>query len=207
MNAMFSPRYNLVFLLTDGAIYDNEGLREYIMNKPSSFFDNLFFALSLDRLGYCLSSLLLCSSLHQELTLQISRPAKTEELSRLYSTIESVAKQLEIPLTVFPLSLPRGLDQIEYQSVNLQNEHRTFMHERFALRRIPSGTLTSVTKEEQQLQGQAFMRGSFLDTNIDMDAYLASIRLVAESLTRFMIHLDHMGSVLTAPSRSLLLDL
>ena len=195
MNAMLSPRYNLVFLLTDGAIYDNEGLREYIMNKPSSFFDNLFFALSLDRLGYCLSSLLLCSSLHQELTLQISRPAKTEELSRLYSTIESVAKQLEIPLT------------IEYQSVNLQNEHRTFMHERFALRRIPSGTMTSVTKEEQQLQGQAFMRGSFLDTNIDMDAYLASIRLVAESLTRFMIHLDHMGSVLTAPSRSLLLDL
>ena len=69
-----------------------------------------------------------------DLVLRVSRQANNDDLRRLYSAFEAVAKEMKVDLEVIP------------ETVNIMEEHRTYPHERFALRRLTAGTLTSAAK-------------------------------------------------------------
>ena len=70
------------------------------------------------------------------MTLRVSRHAADDDLQRLYRAFETVAAQMGVSL------------QMEKETVNIMEEHRLFPHERFALRRLVAGTLTSVENRQ-----------------------------------------------------------
>ncbi|KAK8803703.1 hypothetical protein WA158_001397 [Blastocystis sp. Blastoise] len=173
---IYTITYNILFVLTNGGMMDNEGLRQWLIQTNPELLNNILFALSLDRLG-----------LHDSLHLHINKFPKEEDLQRLLSTFEVVGKQMNMPVTV------------DVKNVNLEHSHRTYMHERFAMRRIPSGTITSITEEEEQTQGDAYMRGSLFNNKVDMELYIKSIKVIAESLAKYMLNVESAGNIFEGP--------
>lgn len=79
-------------------------------------------------------------------------------------------------------------------------EHRTYPHERFALRRLTAGTLTSQRESMcwsslRFLETSGYLNGSLIPVSVDSTVLARNIQLIAESLARYMFNLADSGLV------------
>lgn len=72
----------------------------------------------------------------QQLSLRLSKQPSDPELLRLLDSFAAVAKHMGIDFST------------SHEAVDIVKEHRALPHERFALRRMAAGTLTSKTQCE-----------------------------------------------------------
>lgn len=73
----------------------------------------------------------LTRSASDQLTLHLSKQTTDPELARLFRSFEAVAQHMGIAFST------------THEVVDIMKEHRVLPHERFALRRMMAGTLTS----------------------------------------------------------------
>ncbi|KAK8796615.1 hypothetical protein WA588_000744 [Blastocystis sp. NMH] len=159
---------NLMFLLSSGSHLDYEGYRQWMIRSPPELFESIRFVLCLDDLA---------SS--SDLTLRVSRHAANDELQHLYASFEAVAKEMNVHLEVVT------------ETVNIMEEHRSYPHERFALRRLTAGTLSSHAESHPR-----YLSGSLFDT-ADEKVLARNVQLVAEALARYMFDLSNNGLIFT----------
>ena len=81
-------------------------------------------------------------------------------------------------------------------------EHRAFPHERFALRRLVAGTLTSQSNRWDPpplspTDATPYLTGSVLPQPVDIAVLARNVQLVAEALARYMFDLSDSGLVTT----------
>ena len=73
----------------------------------------------------------LTRSASDQLTLHLSKQTTDPELARLFRSFEAAAQHMGIAFST------------THEVVDIMKEHRVLPHERFALRRMMAGTLTS----------------------------------------------------------------
>lgn len=88
-----------MFLLSSGSHLDYEGYRQWMIRSSPELFESIRFVLCLDDLMFdCLDVFNISSS--KDLVLRVSRHAHNDDLQRLYSSFEAVAKEMSVNLEV-----------------------------------------------------------------------------------------------------------
>ena len=119
-----------MFLLSSGGHADYEGFRQWMIRSAPELLANVQFVLCLDDLrGVWVERLTRSAS--DQLTLHLSKQTTDPELARLFRSFEAVAQHMGIAFST------------THEVVDIMKEHRVLPHERFALRRMMAGTLTS----------------------------------------------------------------
>lgn len=81
------------------------------------------------------------------------------------------------------------------ESVDIMRQYRVYPHERFALRRLPAGTITSSENSTisiivvNSVEDCPYLSGSVMSTAIDMAMYKRNIQYIAEVLAHYMFNL------------------
>ncbi|KAK8825034.1 hypothetical protein WA556_006323 [Blastocystis sp. ATCC 50177/Nand II] len=160
--------YNLQFLLSSGGHADFEGFRQWMIRSSPEALSRVQFVLCLDDL-----------SASQRLTLHLSKQPSDPELLRLLAAFTAVAQHMGIDFAT------------THEAVDIVREHRALPHERFALRRMMAGTLTSKVHYDAP-----YLTGSFFAPS-DAAVLARNVRFVAEALAKFMFGLENAGEVFT----------
>lgn len=81
------------------------------------------------------------------------------------------------------------------ESVDIMKQYRVYPHERFALRRLPAGTVTSTENSKiiddvyDCIEECPYLNGSLKSDNMDMILFKRNIQFIAEVLAHYMFDL------------------
>ena len=114
---------------------DFEGFRQWMIRSSPEALARVQFVLCLDDLRWVCDGGVTPSA-SQRLTLHLSKQPSDPELLRLLAAFTAVAQHMDIDFAT------------THEAVDIVREHRALPHERFALRRMVAGTLTSKVRCE-----------------------------------------------------------
>ncbi|XP_077126803.1 BOS complex subunit NCLN isoform X1 [Ranitomeya variabilis] len=167
--------YNLLFFASGGGKFNYQGtkrwLEDHLDHTDSSLLqDNVAFVLCLDTVGSA-------NSLH----LHVSKPPKEGTLQHTF------LKELEM---VISTQFPEVKFSMVHKKINLAEDTLAWEHERFAIRRLPSFTISHLDGH------RSGHRSSVLDLSwkVDTDVLARNTRILAESLTRVIYNLTEKGA-------------
>ncbi|XP_073449858.1 BOS complex subunit NCLN [Aquarana catesbeiana] len=167
--------YNLLFFASGGGKFNYQGtkrwLEDHLDHTDSSLLqENVAFILCLDTVGSG-------NSLH----LHVSKPPKEGTLQHAF------LNELEM---VISNQFPEVKFSMVHKKINLAEDTLAWEHERFAIRRLPSFTISHL---EGHRSGH---RNSVLDLRwkVDTDILARNTRILAEALTRVIYNLTDKGA-------------
>ncbi|OCT59191.1 nicalin isoform X1 [Xenopus laevis] len=162
--------YNLLFFTSGGGKFNYQGtkrwLEDHLDHTDSSLLqDNVAFVLCLDTLGNG-------DTLH----LHVSKPPREGTLQHTF------LGELEM---VISSQFPEVKFSMVHKKINLAEDTLAWEHERFAIRRLPSFTISHL---ESHRSGH---RNSILDLRwkVDTQVLARNTRIIAEALTRVIYNL------------------
>ncbi|XP_075681553.1 BOS complex subunit NCLN [Rhinoderma darwinii] len=167
--------YNLLFFASGGGKFNYQGtkrwLEDHLDHTDSSLLqDNVAFVLCLDTVG---SS----NSLH----LHVSKPPKEGTVQHAF------LKELEM---VISIQYPEVKFSMVHKKINLAEDTLAWEHERFAIRRLPSFTISHLDGH------RSGYRNSVLDLSqkVETEILVRNTRILAEALTRVLYNLTEKGA-------------
>ncbi|XP_056374040.1 BOS complex subunit NCLN isoform X2 [Hyla sarda] len=167
--------YNLLFFASGGGKFNYQGtkrwLEDHLDHTDSSLLqDNVAFVLCLDTVGSG-------NSFH----LHVSKPPKEGTLQHAF------LKELEM---VIATQFPEVKFSMVHKKINLAEDTLAWEHERFAIRRIPSFTVSHLDGH------RSGHRNSVLDLSwkVDKEVLARNTRILAEALTRVIYNLTEKGA-------------
>lgn len=161
--------YDILFLLTSGGEFKNQGLNSFINSLDSATVDNIHFALCLESLST--SNLQLLINKFPEVTEET--PFKFQKA--LNSTSSSMSVELEYTQSAVLLE----------EDVNAQRNP----HDLFTKKNIPSATLT---KRHITVSENAFSKKPLI-SNLDKNSLKQAIKLVSETLIAFIFEIENIS--------------
>ncbi|XP_018417165.1 PREDICTED: nicalin [Nanorana parkeri] len=167
--------YNLLFFASGGGKFNYQGtkrwLEDHLDHTDSSLLqDNVAFVLCLDTVGSG-------NSLH----LHVSKPPKEGTLQHTF------LNELEM---IISNQFPEVKFSMVHKKINLAEDTLAWEHERFAIRRLPSFTISHLDGH------RSGHRNSVLDLRwkVDTDVLARNTRIMAEALTRVIYNLTDKGA-------------
>ncbi|XP_075467386.1 BOS complex subunit NCLN isoform X2 [Ascaphus truei] len=167
--------YNLLFFASGGGKFNYQGtkrwLEEHLDHTDSSLLqDNVAFVLCLDSVGR-----------EDGLHLHVSKPPKEGTLQHTF------LKELE---TVVSSQFPEVKFSMVHKKINLAEDTLAWEHERFAIRRLPSFTVSHLDSHHSG------HRNSVLDlrSKVDTQVLMRNTRILAEALTRVIYNMTEKGA-------------
>ncbi|XP_020649849.2 BOS complex subunit NCLN isoform X2 [Pogona vitticeps] len=166
--------YNLLFFASGGGKFNYQGTKRWLEDNldhtdSSLLQDNVAFVLCLDTLGRG-------NSLH----LHVSKPPKEGTLQHAF------LKELEM---VVANQFPEVRFSMVHKKINLAEDMLAWEHERFAIRRLPSFTVSHLESHRDTL------RNSIMDVREQVDPKILTrnTRIITEALTRVIYNLTEKG--------------
>ncbi|KAH0625823.1 hypothetical protein JD844_034110 [Phrynosoma platyrhinos] len=166
--------YNLLFFASGGGKFNYQGTKRWLEDNldhtdSSLLQDNVAFVLCLDTLGRG-------KSLH----LHVSKPPKEGTLQHAF------LKELEL---VVASQFPEVRFSMVHKKINLAEDMLAWEHERFAIRRLPSFTVSHLESHRDSL------RNSIMDvrSRVDPKILTRNTRIIVEALTRVIYNLTEKG--------------
>ncbi|XP_060640971.1 BOS complex subunit NCLN isoform X4 [Anolis sagrei] len=166
--------YNLLFFASGGGKFNYQGTKRWLEDNldhtdSSLLQDNVAFVLCLDTLGRG-------NSLH----LHVSKPPKEGTLQHAF------LKELEL---VVANQFPEVRFSMVHKKINLAEDMLAWEHERFAIRRLPSFTVSHLESHRDSL------RNSIMDARARVDSRILTrnTRIIMEALTRVIYNLTEKG--------------
>ncbi|XP_066460774.1 BOS complex subunit NCLN [Eleutherodactylus coqui] len=167
--------YNLLFFASGGGKFNYQGtkrwLEDHLDHTDSSLLqDNVAFVLCLDTVGR-----------ENGLHLHVSKPPKEGTLQHAF------LKELEM---VISTQFPEVKFSMVHKKINLAEDTLAWEHERFAIRRLPSFTVSHLDGH------RSGHRNSVLDLSwkVDTEVLARNTRILAEALTRVIYNLTEKGA-------------
>lgn len=167
--------YNLLFFASGGGKFNYQGtkrwLEDHLDHTDSSLLqDNVAFVLCLDTVGSG-------NSLH----LHVSKPPKEGTLQHAF------LKELEM---IISTQFPEVKFSMVHKKINLAEDTLAWEHERFAIRRLPSFTVSHLDGH------RSGHRNSVLDLSckVDSEVLARNTLILAEALTRVIYNLTDKGA-------------
>lgn len=146
--------HDLLFVITGGDRFNFGGTMAWLDEIDPSISERISYALCLDSLAQ-----------QQSLRLHVSRGAKTDFVSSLYETFQSVAAQQGVHF------------DLVHKKINLADPVVYWQHEQFARKRITAGTLSHLPEAAAPLS-----KLDLLDTSFDLAVLARNTRLIGEVL-------------------------
>ncbi|XP_063770515.1 BOS complex subunit NCLN isoform X2 [Pseudophryne corroboree] len=169
--------YNLLFFASGGGKFNYQGtkrwLEDHLDHTDSSLLqDNVAFVLCLDTVGS-----------ENSLYLHVSKPPKEGTLQHTF------LKEME---TIISSQYPEVKFSMVHKKINLADDTLAWEHERFAIRRLPSFTISHLDGH------RSGHRNSVLDLSwkVDTQVLARNTRIIAEALTRVIYNLTEKFSLL-----------
>lgn len=161
--------YNLLFILTGLDRMNYVATKNWLRNIDSRVLESLEFALCLERLA----------SSTEPLYLHVSKMPKTPEIQSIYSSFESTAVSMSIPL------------EIVHKKINISDPTVYWQHEQFSRKRIVAATLSASRVPET-----GFAAGSIFETaaKVDLKLLERNIKFVVEALSKQIYGLANRGA-------------
>nr|XP_006008163.2 PREDICTED: nicalin isoform X2 [Latimeria chalumnae] len=167
--------YNLLFFVSGGGKFNYQGTKRWLEDNldhtdSSLLQDNVAFVLCLDSLGNG-------NTLH----LHVSKPPK--EGTPQYAFL----KELE---TVITKQFPEVKFSMVHKKINLADDMLAWEHERFAIRRLPSFTVSHLESYRNS------RRNSIMDvrSEVHIERLSRNTKIIAEALTRVIYNLTEKGA-------------
>ncbi|KAG8594685.1 hypothetical protein GDO81_001296 [Engystomops pustulosus] len=167
--------YNLLFFASGGGKFNYQGtkrwLEDHLDHTDSSLLqDNVAFVLCLDTVGNG-------NTLH----LHVSKPPKEGTLQHAF------LRELEM---IISTQFPEVKFSMVHKKINLAEDTLAWEHERFAIRRLPSFTVSHLDGH------RTGHRNSVLDLSwkVDTEVLARNTRILAEALTRVIYNLTEKGA-------------
>ncbi|XP_029469518.1 nicalin isoform X2 [Rhinatrema bivittatum] len=167
--------YNLLFFTSGGGKFNYQGTKRWLEDNldhtdSSLLQDNVAFVLCLDTLGQG-------DTLH----LHVSKPPREGTLQHTF------LRELEM---VIASQFPGVKFSMVHKKINLAEDMLAWEHERFAIRRLPSFTVSHLESHREGL------RSSIMDVRLRVDTSILTrnTRIIAEALTRVIYNLTEKGS-------------
>ncbi|XP_063770514.1 BOS complex subunit NCLN isoform X1 [Pseudophryne corroboree] len=167
--------YNLLFFASGGGKFNYQGtkrwLEDHLDHTDSSLLqDNVAFVLCLDTVGS-----------ENSLYLHVSKPPKEGTLQHTF------LKEME---TIISSQYPEVKFSMVHKKINLADDTLAWEHERFAIRRLPSFTISHLDGH------RSGHRNSVLDLSwkVDTQVLARNTRIIAEALTRVIYNLTEKGA-------------
>ncbi|XP_075062627.1 BOS complex subunit NCLN [Mixophyes fleayi] len=167
--------YNLLFFASGGGKFNYQGtkrwLEDHLDHTDSSLLqDNVAFVLCLDTIGS-----------ENDLYLHVSKPPKEGTLQHTF------LKEMEM---IISSQYPEVKFSMVHKKINLADDTLAWEHERFAIRRLPSFTISHLDGH------RSGHRNSVLDLRwkVDTQVLTRNTRIIAEALTRVIYNLTEKGA-------------
>nr|XP_033812525.1 nicalin isoform X1 [Geotrypetes seraphini] len=167
--------YNLLFFASGGGKFNYQGTKRWLEDNldhtdSSLLQDNVAFVLCLDTLGQG-------DTLH----LHVSKPPREGTLQHTF------LRELEM---VIASQFPEVKFSMVHKKINLAEDMLAWEHERFAIRRLPSFTVSHLESHREGL------RNSIMDVRlrVDTSTLTRNTRIIAEALTRVIYNLTEKGA-------------
>ncbi|XP_062815630.1 BOS complex subunit NCLN isoform X3 [Anolis carolinensis] len=166
--------YNLLFFASGGGKFNYQGTKRWLEDNldhtdSSLLQDNVAFVLCLDTLGRG-------NSIH----LHVSKPPKEGTLQHAFL--------MELELVVAH-QFPEVRFSMVHKKINLAEDMLAWEHERFAIRRLPSFTVSHLESHRDSL------RNSIMDARARVDPRILTrnTQIIMEALTRVIYNLTEKG--------------
>ncbi|XP_060640969.1 BOS complex subunit NCLN isoform X2 [Anolis sagrei] len=170
--------YNLLFFASGGGKFNYQGTKRWLEDNldhtdSSLLQDNVAFVLCLDTLGRG-------NSLH----LHVSKPPKEGTLQHAF------LKELEL---VVANQFPEVRFSMVHKKINLAEDMLAWEHERFAIRRLPSFTVSHLESHRDSLRNSIMDARSAAGARVDSRILTRNTRIIMEALTRVIYNLTEKG--------------
>ncbi|XP_020649848.2 BOS complex subunit NCLN isoform X1 [Pogona vitticeps] len=170
--------YNLLFFASGGGKFNYQGTKRWLEDNldhtdSSLLQDNVAFVLCLDTLGRG-------NSLH----LHVSKPPKEGTLQHAF------LKELEM---VVANQFPEVRFSMVHKKINLAEDMLAWEHERFAIRRLPSFTVSHLESHRDTLRNSIMDVRSAAGEQVDPKILTRNTRIITEALTRVIYNLTEKG--------------
>ncbi|CAH8307409.1 unnamed protein product [Eruca vesicaria subsp. sativa] len=153
-------RYNLLFALTSGGPYNYEGTQKWLKSLDQRMRESIDYAICLNSVG----------SWDNELLVHVSKPPDNAYIKQIFEGFSNVAEDLGFQVA------------LKHKKINISNSRVAWEHEQFSRLRVTAATLSELQSPPELLENA----GSLSDTrqNVNEDAIIKGVKLVAESLAR-----------------------
>eukprot|EP00794_Sanderia_malayensis_P009824 gene9824-10832_t len=161
--ALTMCRYNIIFLLSGGGMFNYQGTRKFIDENLEaseiSLLTEVDYVICLDSLG-----------IGNNLNIHVSKPPKEGTVA--FSLTEMISE-----------SYPEMTFKMVHKRINLAQEHLAWEHERFSLQRLPAATISNFDSPTVNVKRTVF------DNNANVDILHRNIKIIGEVLARHIFNL------------------
>ncbi|XP_062815629.1 BOS complex subunit NCLN isoform X2 [Anolis carolinensis] len=170
--------YNLLFFASGGGKFNYQGTKRWLEDNldhtdSSLLQDNVAFVLCLDTLGRG-------NSIH----LHVSKPPKEGTLQHAFL--------MELELVVAH-QFPEVRFSMVHKKINLAEDMLAWEHERFAIRRLPSFTVSHLESHRDSLRNSIMDARSAAGARVDPRILTRNTQIIMEALTRVIYNLTEKG--------------